>query len=146
MIISTSNATLEIPSLHPCILNCYFSSKIHALAHQTKYLLIVSQFLFHKQYIFGCLFSTGQSILYFFFPSPNWNNLQSFKSNRCKKLIDATCFDECSDSMWKPEDAIFIKVCHYSEIFATAILLLFLKQVFWNKPIFYVISMITVQC
>ena len=145
MIISTSNATLEIPSLHPCILNCYFSNKIHALAHQTKYLLIVSQFLFHKQYIFGCLFSTGQSIYIFFFL------LQIETTCNPSKVIDAKnlLMQLALMSVQIPCDnrkTLFLKVCHYSEIFATAILLLFLKQVFWNKPIFYVISMITVQC
>ena len=39
-----------------------------------------------------------------------------------------------------------MKVCHYFEILSDAILWLSLKQVFWKKSIFYVVSTIPVQC
>ena len=42
---------------------------------------------------------------------------------------------------------VFVKVCRYYEILSAAILLLqlSLKQVFWKKSIFYVISTISLQ-
>ena len=42
---------------------------------------------------------------------------------------------------------VFVKVCRYFEILSAAILLLqlSLKQVFWKKSIFYVISTISLQ-
>ena len=41
---------------------------------------------------------------------------------------------------WKA--LFFLKVCRYCEIISTAILSFSLKQVFWKKPVFYVISTI----
>ena len=39
---------------------------------------------------------------------------------------------------WKT--LLFMKVCRYSEIFLSAMLLLFLKPVFWKKSVFYAVS------
>ena len=44
---------------------------------------------------------------------------------------------------WK--SLFFVKNCRYFEILPTAILWLSLKQVFWKKSVFYVISTLTVQ-
>ena len=65
-------------------------------------------------------------------------------------VIGATCFDEfffIPCDYWKA--FIFLKACRFSksffEIFSTAILLFSMKEVFWKKSVFYIISAITIQ-
>ena len=104
------------------ILNCYFLS-----LYRPKY---TSSFLI-------CL---------------NLNDWQTFKSSSCKNgFLQYVCY-RCNLLRWMffiPCDSwktlFFLRVCRYCEIFSTAILSFSLKQVFWKKSVFYVISTITVQ-
>ena len=75
------------------------------------------------------------------------NDPQTFKSGSCKssflqcvcscyKLLRWIIFSLCDN--WKT--LLFTKVCHCSEIFLSAMLLLFLKPVFWKKSVFYALS------
>ena len=111
-----------------------------------------------KQYLLGRLFSRNakkthhdQSALQVFSLCLKRNDSQTFKSSRCKKL-----FLQCACCRYKllrwmffisldnQKSLFFVKVCRYLEIFSAAILQLSLKQVFWKKSLFYVISIISV--
>ena len=75
------------------------------------------------------------------------NNPQTFKSGSCENFI-LQCVCYCYNLFrwmffilcdnWKT--LLFMKVCHYSETFLSAMLLLSLKSVFWKKSAFYVLS------
>ena len=90
---------------------------------------------------------TDQSIPCIFLLCLKRNDLQTFKSGSCKNpFLQCLCycynllrwmfFILCNN--WKT--LLFMKVCHYSEIFLSAMLLLSLKPVFWKKSTFYALS------
>ena len=90
---------------------------------------------------------TDQSIPCVFLLCLKRNNPQTFKSGSCKNpFLQCLCycynllrwmfFILCNN--WKT--LLFMKVCHYSEIFLSAMLLLSLKPVFWKKSTFYALS------
>ena len=118
------------------------------------------RFTFNKHYLLGCFFSrnakethTDQSTLQVFLLYLERNDSQTFKSSSCGKLfLQCVCY-RYNLLQWMffiPRDnwkaLFFIKVCWYLKIFSTATLLLPLKQTFWEKSVFYVISTMTVQC
>ena len=118
------------------------------------------KFTLHKEHLFGHLFSIKSkktfkdqnrlkvSLLYL-----NQNVSQTLKSSSCNHFF-LHCVYYRGNLLWwiffNPCDNLktlfLLKVCLYFEIFSTIILLLSLKQVFWRKSVFYVISTITVQC
>ena len=72
------------------------------------------------------------------------NDPQTFKSGSCKNpFLQCVCY--CYNLLrwmffilcdnWKT--LLFMKVCRYSEIFLSAMLLLSLRPVFWKKSVFY---------
>ena len=118
------------------------------------------KFTADKQHLFGLIFSIKlkedsyrPKYTSSFLICPNLNDSQTLKSSSCKKfLLQCVCY-KCNLLRWMflvPCDnwktLFFLKVCRYCEIFSTAILSFSLKQVFWRKSVFYVISTITVQC
>ena len=118
------------------------------------------KFTADKQHLFGLIFSIKlkedsyrPKYTSSFLICPNLNDSQTLKSSSCKKfLLQCVCY-KCNLLRWMflvPCDnwktLFFLKVCRYCEIFSTAILSFSLKQVFWKKSVFYVISTITVQC
>ena len=117
------------------------------------------KFTADKQYLFGLIFSIKlkedsyrPKYTSSFLICPNLNDSQTFKSSSCKNgFLQCVCY-RCNLLRWMffvPCDnwktLFFLKVCRYCEIFSTAILSFSLKQVFWKKSVFYVISTITVQ-
>ena len=90
---------------------------------------------------------TDQSIPCVFLLCLKRNDPQTFKSGSCKNpFLQCVCywynllrwmfFILCDN--WKT--LLFMKVCRYSEIFLSAMLLLSLKPVFWKKSVFYALS------
>ena len=77
--------------------------------------------------------------------------LTNLQSGSCKRnFLQCVCY-RCNMLPWMVfilcdnwKTLFFTRVCRYFEILSTAIILLYLKQVFWKKSIFYVIS--TMQC
>ena len=112
------------------------------------------KFASHKQYLFCLLTSrntkktrTDQSIPRVFLLCLKRNDPQTFTSASCKNpFLQCVCywynllrwmfFILCDN--WKT--LLFMKVCRYSEIFLSAMLLLSLKPVFWKKSVFYALS------
>ena len=113
----------------------------------------------HKQYLFGIFFSVKAKKDSYrpkytsgFLICLNLNDSQIFKSSSRKNGFLQCVYYRCSLLWWKffvPCDSwktlFFLKICRYSEVFSTAILSFSLKQVFWKKSVFYIISTITVQ-
>ena len=95
---------------------------------------------------------TDQSTLQVFLLSPNRNSSQTFKRNSWEKiLLQSVCY-RWNLLRWiflipcdKWRTLFFLKACRYFKIFSTAIFLLSLKQVFWKKSLFYIISTITLK-
>ena len=90
---------------------------------------------------------TDQSIPRVFLLCLKRNDPQTFTSASCKNpFLQCVCywynllrwmfFILCDN--WKT--LLFMKVCRYSEIFLSAMLLLSLKPVFWKKSIFYALA------
>ena len=90
---------------------------------------------------------TDQSIPRVFLLCLKRNDPQTFKSGSCKNpFLQCVCywynllrwmfFILCDN--WKT--LLFMKVCRYSEIFLSAMLLLSLKTEFWKKSVFYTLS------
>ena len=90
---------------------------------------------------------TDQSIPRVFLLCLKRNDPQTFKSGSCKNpFLQCVCY--CYNLLrwmffilcdnWKT--LLFMKVCRYSEIFLSAMLLLSLKPVFWKKSVFYALS------
>ena len=90
---------------------------------------------------------TDQSIPRVFLLCLKRNDPQTFKSGSCKNpFLQCVCY--CYNLLrwmffilcdnWKT--LLFMKVCRYSEIFLSAMLLLSLKPVFWKKSAFYALS------
>ena len=88
----------------------------------------------------------------------NQNDSQTFKSSSCKKhFLQCVCY-RCNLLRWmffiscgSWKTLLLIKVCRQFATLLTAILLLFLKQVFCKKSVFYVFYLhspivITVKC
>ena len=110
------------------------------------------KFTSHKQYLFGRLSSgnpkkthTDQSIL-----QASFFNLKRNDSQTAKKLLSSLHTIDTNLLRWMlfiPFDnwnsILFVKVCRHFEILSTPILQLSLKQVFWKKSVFYVISTIS---
>ena len=115
------------------------------------------KFTSHKRYLFRRLCSIkakkthpDQNTLQVLLLCSNQNDSQSFKSSSCSVYVCVICIHvflqcvccRCNLLQWMffiPCDywkTFFTKVCRYFEIFSTAILLLYLKQVFWKKPYF----------
>ena len=94
---------------------------------------------------------TNQSTLQVLFLCLNQNDSQTFKSSSCKKkFLQCVCY-RCnllwwmffvSCDYWKK--LFFTNVSRYFEILPTSILWFYLKQVFWQNFVFYVIF--AVQC
>ena len=112
------------------ILNCYFQ-KIFILWHiRLKIYMWKTKFSFHKQYLFGLLFSrnakkayTDQSILQTFLLCLKRNVSQIFKSSSCEKvflkcvyhwydLLQRMFFIPCDN--WNTK--FFIKIYRYPEV------------------------------
>ena len=82
---------------------------------------------------------------YIFLPCLKTNVSQTFESNRCKKLF-SKCVCYWYSLLWwvffTPCDSqktlCFIRIYFTQRIFATAMLLRSLKQVFWKRSLFYV--------
>ena len=109
------------------------------------------KFTSRKQYLFDRLCSikvkktrTGQSILQVLSLCSNWNDTRTFKSSSCKKIfLQCICY-RCNLLQWMSFipcgnwKTFLTKVYRYFEILSILITLLYLKQVFWKKSIFYV--------
>ena len=95
---------------------------------------------------------TDQSTQQIFFLCLKNKDSQPFKSSSCEKLfVHCACY-RCNLLRWiffipfdNWKSLLFVKVCSYFEILSAVILHLSLKQVFWKKSAFYVISTISLQ-
>ena len=95
---------------------------------------------------------TDQSTQKVFFLCLKNKDSQPFKSSSCEKLfVHCACY-RCNLLRWiffipfdNWKSLLFVKVCSYFEIILAVILQLSLKQVFWKKSVFYMISTISLQ-
>ena len=75
------------------------------------------------------------------------NKPQTFQSSSCKKSFLQCAIDRYNLLRWmffilfdNWKSLFFVKVCRYFEVLSATILQLSMKQVFWKKLVFYVIS------